>query len=327
MISFTPANIRTWSRLGSCGAFGLAALELPERDDSVVMLTADLCFYSGLDRFKAKFPERLYNFGIAEQNLIGVAAGMAKEGLNPFATTYATFATTRCCDQVRVNMGYMQLGIKLVGLTSGLSVGILGATHMSFEDIAIMRSIPNITILSPADCTETVKATLAATQFDGPIYLRLTGVMGNPIVYREDYEYEIGKAITIKEGTDISIIATGTMVHYSLKATKLLEEKGISCQVVDMHTIKPIDKDAIYKACNNKMIVTVEEHSVIGGLGSAVAECLTGKTSRPPQLIIGISDEYKHAGSYDYLLDQYGLTAEIIAENIINKYIEVTEND
>ena len=323
MILFTPANMRIWARLGSCGAFGMAALELPEMDDSVVMLTADLCTYSGLDRFKAKFPDRLYNLGIAEQNLVGVAAGMAKEGINTFATTYATFAATRCCDQVRVNMGYMQLGVKLVGLTSGLSVGILGATHMSLEDIAIMRSIPNITILSPADCTETMKATLAATKFKGPVYLRLSGGMGNPIVYHEDYDYEIGKAITLKEGTDISIIATGTMVHYSLKAAEILEAKGISCQVVNMHTIKPIDQEAIHKACDYKLMVTVEEHSVIGGLGSAVAESLAGKISRPPHLMIGLSDEFKHAGTYEYLLDQYGLTTEIIAENIINKYREV----
>lgn len=327
MISFTTGNIRIWARLGSCGAFGMAALELPDLDDSIVMLTADLCTYSGLDRFKEKFPDRLYNLGIAEQNLVGVAAGMAKEGFNAFATTYATFAATRCCDQVRVNMGYMKLGVKLVGLTSGLSVGILGATHMSLEDIAIMRSIPNITILSPADCTETVKATLAASEFEGPVYLRLSGVMGNPIVYREDYEYEIGKAITLKEGTDISIIATGTMVHYSLKAAEVLEDQGISCQVVNMHTIKPIDQDAIIKACNNKLIITVEEHSVIGGLGSAVAECLTGKISRPPQLMIGISDEFKHAGTYDYLLEQYGLTTEKIAKSIINKYREVIQID
>ena len=323
MIKLSPGNIKLWSRLGSCGAFGMAALELPEMDDSVVMLTADLCTYSGLDRFKAKFPDRLYNVGIAEQNLVGVAAGMAKEGLNAFATTYATFAATRCCDQVRVNMGYMQLGVKLVGLTSGLSVGILGATHMSLEDIAIMRSIPNITILSPADCTETVKATLAAAEFKGPVYLRLSGVMGNPIVYHEDYQYEIGKAITLREGTDISLIATGTMVHYSLKAAEILETKGISCQVVNMHTIKPLDQAAIEKACHNKLIVTVEEHSVIGGLGSAVAESLAGKIKRPPQLMIGLSDEFKHAGTYEYLLDQYGLTTEKIAEKMMNKYKEV----
>lgn len=323
MISFTSQDIRAWSRLGSCGAFGAAALELPEKDDSIVMLTADLRFYSGLDRFATKYPDKLYNLGIAEQNMIGVAAGMAKEGITPFATTYGTFATTRCLDQVRVNMGYMQLGVKLVGLTSGLSVGILGATHMSFDDVAIMRAIPNITILSPADCTETVKATLAAAEFSGPVYLRLTGTMGNPIVYREDYDFEIGKAITLKQGSDICIIATGTMVHKALETAKNLEEQGISCRVIDMHTIKPLDTDAISNACDCKLIVTIEEHSVLGGLGGAVAECLTDKKIRPPHMIIGIEDKFNHAGTYDYLLEKYGLTTGNISERILRKYDEV----
>lgn len=323
MIEYTPKNIKTWSRLGSCGAFGIAATELPETDATVVMLTSDLLYYSGLERFKNKYPERLYNMGIAEQNMVGVAAGMAKEGLIPFATTYATFATTRCCDQVRVNMGYMKLGIKLVGLTSGLSVGILGATHMSIEDMAIMRSIPNITILSPADCTETIKATIAAAHHKGPVYLRLTGVMGNPVVYNHDYDYEIGKAITLKEGTDINIIATGTMVFYALEASKELERKGISCKVVDMHTIKPLDEKCIKDACDGKLIVTMEEHSVIGGLGSAVSELLSGWNNKPAQLIIGIADKYEHAGTYEHLLEKYGLTTSQIVEKIDNKYSEV----
>ena len=323
-MNFNSINIRTWAKLGSCGAFGLAALELPELDDNTTILTADLCFYSGLERFKAKYPDRLYNIGIAEQNMVGVAAGMAKEGMNVFATTYATFASTRCCDQVRVNMGYMNLPIKLVGLTAGLSVGILGATHMSFEDVAIMRSIPNITIIQPADCTETVKATLAAAKFNGPVYLRLTGTMNNPIVYKEDYEFEIGKAITLKEGTDITIIATGTMVNNSLKAVKILEEEGISCRVVNMHTIKPLDKEIIEKSAkDSKLIVTVEEHSVIGGLGSAVSEALTNVDSNVRQLIIGISDEFKHAAEYNHLIKEYGLDPVSIAEKIKDRYMKL----
>jgi transketolase len=320
MIAFTPVNIKTWSRIGSNGAFGIAAAELAETDKSVVMLTSDLMFYSGLNRFQAAYPDRLYNLGIAEQNLIGVAAGMAKEGLTPFANTYASFAASRCVDQVRVNMGYMQLGIKLVGLTSGLSVGILGATHMSIEDIAVMRSIPNLTVLSPADCAETIKATLAAAKIKGPVYLRLTGSMGNPIVYDQDFEYVIGKANTLKEGSDLSIIATGSMVYTSLQAAKLLEAQGISCQVLDMHTIKPLDIEAVKNACKTKLIVTVEEHSDIGGLGSAVAETLSILAKKPPQLIIGLADEYKHAGTYDFLLSEYGLTAEKIADRILTQY-------
>jgi len=317
MIDFTPSNIRMWSRLGSCGAFGLAALELPAIDDKVVILTSDLTFFSGLERFKSAFPDRLYNLGIAEQNMVGVAAGFAKEGFTPFATTYAAFASLRSADQVKVNMGYMKLGIKLVGLTAGLSVGILGATHMSFEDIAVMRAIPNIVVLSPADCAETVKATLAAAKIKGPVYLRLTGAMNNPPVYKEDYAFEVGKAVTLRDGSDVAVIATGTMVYHSLQAAELLAQQGVSCRVVNMHTIKPLDMEAVNAARGAKLIVTVEEHGVIGGLGSAVSEALAGQAHRPPQLMIGMSDCYCHAADYPYLLEQYGLTGKQIAEKIL----------
>ena len=225
MIDYSSMNIKIWSRLGSCGAFGQAALSLPEINDKIVMLTADLCTFSGLDRFKVMYPDYLFNLGIAEQNMVGVAAGFAKEGYIPFATTYATFASMRSADQIKVNMGYMNLPIKLVGLTTGFSVGILGATHMSLEDISVIRSIPNIILLSPADCTATVKATLAAAQINAPVYLRLSGAMNNPIVYKEDFDFEIGKAITLKEGDDVAIIATGSMVYNSLKAAEILQEK------------------------------------------------------------------------------------------------------
>lgn len=322
MTAFTPANIRTWSMLGSCGAFGMAALDLPDMDDRTVIVTADLCSFSGLDRFQSRFPDRLYNVGIAEQNMIGVAAGLSKEGLNVFATTYATFASTRSCDPVRVNMGYMGLGIKLVGLTAGLSVGILGATHMSIEDVAIMRAIPGLTVISPADCTETVKATVAAARYDGPVYLRLTGGMNSPIVYKDDYDFQIGKAITLREGDDITIIATGTMVYQSLEAARILESGGVSATVVDMHTIKPLDTDVLDKAfARSKLVVTVEEHSVIGGLGGAVAEYKSKKKNSPVQLTIGIEDIFPHAGDYGYLLEKCGLTAAQIAQKISESFV------
>ena len=191
----------------------------------------------------------MYNTGIAEQNMIGIAAGFASEGFIPFASTYATFASMRCADQVRVNMGYMKLGVKLIGLTAGLSVGILGATHMSIEDIAVIRSIPNITILSPADCTETIKAILAASENRDPTYIRLTGGMPSPIVYSEDYNFSIGKMITLRDGNDVVVFATGTMVYNSIKASELLEKQGISVKVIDVHTIKPLDKETIIQNC------------------------------------------------------------------------------
>lgn len=323
MIAYTSANIRTWSMLGSNGAFGVAALELPGLDDKIAILTADELYFSGLERFCAKFPDRLYNLGIAEQNLIGVAAGMAKEGLNVFATTYASFASTRSCDQVRVNMGYMQLGVKLVGLTAGLSVGILGATHWSIEDVAIVRAIPNITIVSPADCTETVKATQAVSCLEGPVYLRLTGGQPNSPVYRADYEFKIGQAIRLRDGEDIAIVAAGAMVHAALEAANIMSKHGVSCAVVNMHTIKPLDEAALAELLSMKLLVTVEEHSIHGGLGGAVAESLASLKVKPPQLIIGVPNEYGNAGDYPHLLQQFGLTAPQIAQAILQKYQEV----
>ncbi|MBO5327518.1 MAG: transketolase [Clostridia bacterium] len=319
MIDFNAMNIKMWSRLGSCGAFGAAMMALSEQDDDLAVITADLCFYSGSDRFRQSHPDQLYNVGIAEQNMIGVAAGMASEGYNVFATTYATFAAARVLDQVRVNMGYMQLPVKLIGLTAGLSVGILGTTHTSNEDLAAIRSIPNIVVLSPADTTETVKAVLAAAKENKPVYIRLSGVMGSPLVYKQDYEYTIGKAIRLREGNDVAIVATGTMVAESLKAAELLAEQGISATVIDMHTIKPLDREMLMSCLDSKLIVTVEEHSTLGGLGSAVSEALAEVAHKPPQLLIGLADHYVHAGDYKYLLEQYGLTPDGIASKIAGK--------
>ena len=312
MAEYNRLNFRKWSMLGSCGSFGMAALELPDIDETTRILTADLYYYSGLERFKQKYPERIVNVGIAEQNMIGMAAGMVKEGISCFATTYATFASTRVCDQVRVNMGYMNLPIKLVGLTAGLSTGILGATHMSIEDVAIMRSIPNITIVQPADCAETFKATLAAAEFNGPVYLRLTGTQNQPMVYKDDFDFEIGKAITLREGTDTAIAATGTMVYNSLKAAEKLSEEGIECKVINMHTIKPLDIELLDSLLDYNTIFTVEEHSIIGGLSGAVAEYYASKKNKPRQIAIGIDDCYPHAADYNYLINEAGLSTEDI---------------
>ena len=318
-MEYSSTNFRIWSRLGSCGAYGIAALELPKFIKNFAVLTADVCNYSGLDRFKEKYPQYFYNVGIAEQNMIGIAAGMAKEGIIPFASTYASFASMRCADQVKVNMGYMNLPIKLIGLTSGLSVGILGPTHICIEDVAVMRSIPNVIVLSPADCTETIKSVFASAIINSPVYIRLTAPMNTPIVYKEDYNFEIGKAVKIKDGKDISIIATGTMVQNSLKVAEILEQRGISVKVINMHTLKPLDKETVIECCNSKLIVTIEEHSIFGGLGSAVAEILTSLKNKPRQLIIGIQDKYEHDGEYKYLIEKYGLSSEQIANRILEK--------
>ena len=323
MKTLTPSNIKMYSRLGTCGTLGMALGDIAEEIPELAVVTADLCFYSGLDRFKKKYPEKLYNVGIAEQNLIGVAAGLAKEGFDTFATTYASFAVTRALDQVRVNMGYMKLPIKLIGLTSGFSVGILGATHICIEDIAIARSIPNMVVLSPADSTEMYRAVVAAANIKKPVYIRLTGGMNQPVVYKEDFDYQIGKANILKEGNDITIIATGTMVYVADKVVEKLEKENISATLIDMHTIKPLDEECIKAHMKCRLLVTMEEHSVIGGLGGAVAELLAARECHPRLLKIGIADEYAHAGSYEYLLEKYGLTVEKITENIIKTYKEV----
>ncbi len=318
MLNINPANTRMWSRLGSRGTMGLAMLELGNRDDLMV-LTADLGKTSGLDRFKTAFPDKFLNMGIAEQNMIGFAGGMAKEGHLVYITTFANFAAMRSYEQMRLNLGYMGLNVKVIGLASGLAMAMFGNTHYGIEDIALMRAIPNLTVISPADGAEIVKTVIATAEYDGPIYIRLTGAINNPIVYKEDYNFQIGKAITLREGSDITIIGTGTMVHPSLEAAEVLEQSGISSTVVNMHTIKPLDTSVIEKACqSSKLIVTVEEHSVVGGLGGAVAEYKTTLHNAPRQLSIGLPDTFGKAGEYKYLLDKYGLTAEKIAIQIKN---------
>ena len=322
-MEFKRTTIRTLAILGQRGAFGYALTELAKENDEIIALTADLCTTSGLDRFSNAYPERVINVGIAEQNMIGIAAGMSTLGYIPFATTFANFASLRSCEQMRHFMGYMKENIKIVGFGGGFAMGMFGITHYGIEDIASIRAIPNLTILSPADCLETAKATIAAFEFKGPVYLRLTGVMNHPMVYKEDYDFEIGKAIQLIDGKDIAIFATGGMVHQSILASERLLELGISCKVINIHTIKPIDRDSIYDALDVKLIITVEEHSTIGGLGSSIAEVLTELKEKPPQLMIGVSSEYKSAGSYDYMLEQYGLTNNYIVDKILKKFREV----
>ena len=207
--------------------------------------------------------------------------------------------------------------ICMVGIASGLSLGTLGFTHCCIEDVGILRSIPGIIIISPADSLETVKALQAAVKSENPSYLRLTGSSNNPIVYNKDYEFKIGKSITLKHGKDITIFCAGSMVYQSLEAAKILENKNISCKVINMHTIKPIDKIAIEESCTSKLIVSVEEHNIIGGLGSAIAEYKSGFKASPKQLFLGIKDTYSKGGDYKFLQNKHRLTAEKIAEDIL----------
>ena len=317
MVEINPNIARNWSRLGPRGVFGQAILALAESTPELLVLSADLGNSSGLDRFKKTYPDQFVNVGIAEQNLVGVAAGLAKENFTVFATSFAPFLSMRASEQIRMNMGYMSLGVKAVAIGSGVSMAFLGNSHYGIEDAAIMRAVPNITLVQPADCVEIVKCVYAAAKFDGPMYIRLTGAPNNPMVYTEDYEFEFGKAITLREGKDITIIAAGTMVAESLEAAKLLETLGVSVTLVNMHTLKPLDTRVIDKAvAGSTLIVTVEEHSVIGGLGSAVAEYKTTLRDAPPQLTIGLPDYFGKTAEYRSLLQHYGLVGKKIAEKI-----------
>lgn len=309
-------NPRMLSKLGPNGTFGLAMTELPSKYDNLGVFTADLRSFSGLDRFAKAHPDKFFNVGIAEQNLIGMAAGYASEGNVAYATTYASFACMRCLDQVSVNMAYMQLNVKLVGMASGFSTGILGATHICLADLAIMQALPDITILSPADGLETYKATVAAAAIDGPVYIRLTGAQDSPIVYREDFDYKPGKANLLREGEDITLIATGSMVSVAMNAAEILSNKGIRCRVLDMHTIRPLDEKAVLNAGRQGCVVTVEEHGITGGLGSAVCQLYNREKLNVNVLSIGVPCEYSKAARYQAFLRKYGLVPEAIADRI-----------
>ena len=317
MMEITARNIRQWSRLGPRAVYGLALAELIGRDERVYALSADLGVSSGLGRLMAEAPERYLNVGIAEQDLIGVSAGLAKEGLVPFASSFAPFITMRCADQVRMNMGYMHLNIKTVGLSSGVSVGGLGNSHFGVDDVAPMRTVPGVVILSPADCVEVVKSVEAAAAYEGPVYIRLTGEAGTSGVHTDDIDFEIGKAISLCTGEDVTVIAAGSMVRVAVEVSGRLSDRGIGCAVLDMHTIKPLDVEAVRRAVErSRLIVTLEEHSVIGGLGTAVAQTVAGGDVRPRVMTLGTPDGYLKNGSYPYLLEQCGLTADAVTERI-----------
>jgi len=319
MNEINEAFIKELSELGARGAFGEAMMYLGEKMDDLVVMTADLADATRVTQFREKFPDKFYNIGIAEQNLVGVAAGMALAGKTVFATTFAAFAAMRSCEQLRTDMGYMKTNVKLIGADAGVVMGTLGNTHYAVEDISIVRAMPYVTLLSPSDGLSVYKATIAAAEYKGPVYMRLTGAKNNPIVYMEDFKYEIGKAITVREGKDATIIATGSMVANAVGAAKLLKGKGISVTVVDMHTIKPLDESVIEKAANETgLIVTAEEHSILGGLGAAVAEIVAGIGNAPKVIRVGLPDSFGPIGTYADQLERFNLTAGDIANVVLN---------
>lgn len=305
--------------LSTRNAFGTFLTELAADYPELFAITADFTKSTGLSKFKEQYPDQFLTAGIAEQNMISLASGLASEGKNVFACSFASFVATRCYEQVKINLGYMQHNIKLVGIASGLGVSHQGNTHFGLDDVSLMRAIPNMTIVVPSDCTEVAKATMALAEMKGPAYLRLVGEGFIPIVNPDDYEFTIGKGIVKKEGSDVLLIANGTMVNQSLKVAEELEKEGFSAGVVNMHTVKPLDTKLLNQLVpGKKLVVTVEEGQINGGLGSAVAEHLVAMGDTPKMIRLGVQDVFPHAGSYTYLLQQCGLDIESMKNIIIN---------
>lgn len=296
-------------------AYGEALKEIGGKNEDIVVLDADLSGSTKTAVFKKEYPDRFFNAGISEQSLMGTAAGLAAAGKIPFASTFAMFATGRAFEIIRNSICYPKLNVKIAATHAGLTVGEDGASHQAIEDISIMRSIPNMVVLNPADGVEARLCVLKASEYVGPVYIRL-GRSNVPVIFDENYTFEIGKGVELKSGKDVTIIATGIMVAKALEASEMLSEEGISARVINISTIKPIDKDIIIKAAKEtKGIVTAEEHSIIGGLGSAVAEVLV-ENCPVPMMRVGVEDTFGESGNGDELLVKYGLTPENIIKNV-----------
>ena len=299
-------------------SYGEALAELGKKNKDIVVFDADLSAATKTSIFAKEFPERFFNMGIAEADMISTAAGMSTFGKIPFASTFAIFAAGRAYDQIRNSICYPNLNVKICATHAGITVGEDGATHQMLEDLGMMRGIPNMTVLSTSDDTQTRWAVEEASKIKGPVYLRLCR-LATPVIYEEEQKFEIGKAVQIGEGTDATVFATGVTVSEAIKAKTELEKQGIDIRVVDVHTIKPIDKEMIIKcAKETNKLISVEDHSVIGGLGTAIAEVLA--ENYPAKLTkIGINDTFGKSGKAEELMEYYGLTAE----NIIRKVKEI----
>ena len=297
-------------------SYGEALLELGKENKNIVVFDADLSTATKTNIFAKEFPERFYDMGIAEQNMISTAAGMSTCGKIPYASTFAVFAAGRAYDQIRNNVCYPKLNVKICATHAGVTVGEDGATHQMLEDISLMRTLPNMTVLSTSDDVQTKWAVKEISKINGPVYLRLSR-LATPIIYDENQKFEIGKAVQIGEGTDATIFATGVTVSEAIKAQEILENKGIKVRVVDIHTVKPIDKDMIIKcAKETKKLISVEDHNVIGGLGSAISEVLTEEY--PVKLLrMGINDTFGKSGKATELMNYFGITAENIVEKVV----------
>ena len=319
MIEITKKNIRVWSMLGMRRILGPAIKDLVEQDRRVLFATADTGRYYAYDDLLRTYPENVVDVGIAEQNLIGASAGLQNEGFNVYAVTYATFLTARALDQIRVSLGYMGIGVKLIGEAGGMCDGNFSATHMGLEDISNVRNIPNMRVITPADGMELVKTLTALRDAEYPAYVRMTGRFPIPVIYKEDYDFQIGKAVTLREGKDIAFVSNGTLLGEVLKAADRLAEQGVDCKVINLHTVKPLDGEALREIAGYRLVVTAEEHLLYGGLGSALAEFYAQEPVRPRMLMLSAGTEYPRAAEYPDLLKKCGLDAESMANRIIEE--------
>lgn len=321
MMDFSSQNIMKWSRLGMRKAYGVILNELAGNHENIFSIAADVVDSANLYDFAKQNPERHVNAGISEQNMIAMAAGLAREGANVFVTSFAPFVSLRVYEAIRTLVCYMNLNVKIAALSSGFSLGVQGATHYALEDIAIMRAIPNLLVLSPADTTEMAKMMEFLAAYDGPAYIRLTGIPGSAAVYKENYGYNVSRLNIMREGTDVGIIATGTLVNESIRAARLLSKRGISTGVLNLSTLNPVKTDEILAgSLKYKLVMTIEEHSIIGGIGSIVSEALASTSGHPRLVRMGTTDSNQEAGNYAYMMEKNGLTAKAIAEKITLEY-------
>lgn len=323
MIEFSSQNIMKWARLGMRKAYGAILNELADDHDNMTSIAADVVDSANLYDFVVRHPERHYNAGISEQNMVAMAAGLAKEGANVFVTSFAPFVSLRVYEAIRTLVCYMNLNVKMVALSSGFSLGVQGATHYALEDIAIMRAIPNLLVLSPADTTEMAKSMEFLAHYGGPAYLRLTGLPGSATVYKADYKYDVNRFDIIREGKDVGIFATGTLVSESIRAARLLAKRGISTGIVNLSTLNPVKFEEIVNECQKyRLVLTIEEHNIVGGIGSTLSEALAATSEHPRLVRMGTVDSNQVAGSYVYMMEKNGLTAKAIAEKVIQEFSE-----
>ena len=318
-MKITKGMVRSWSRLGQRATFfAIAMPEIAAENEDVYVLTADLAQLSNLNKFATAYPERFINTGIAEQNMVGIASGLAMEGNCVFATTYASFIAVRSLEHVRQHISHLKLNVKLIGTAAGVVAARSGVAHWATEDVSFMRALPNMRVICPSDCNQAYQVAHYVASTKEPVYIRLSGAPNCPMIYDENYVFDPERISIVREGDDVALLASGLIVHEALEAAKLLEEKGISCTVADVHTIKPLDTETLGRIMSShRLVATAEEHNTIGGLGSTVAEFKAGLAASPRQIFIGMNDSFDvSAGSQRYIWEQFGITSEKIAERI-----------